>query len=100
MVNQLHCFSRRQLLQTTLAFAGVILITSGSFAKQKAPKSSVERQQPASVVNWDPPSKRDIVERAVSDGMTDPAKIVKWAKDRNVTMTVDEVNRLKAQLKK
>ncbi|MEI9984979.1 MAG: hypothetical protein WDN69_18300 [Aliidongia sp.] len=52
------------------------------------------------VVNWDPPAKRDLVERALSDGMTDPAKIVEWAKTYKVTMTVDEVVRLKAELQK
>jgi hypothetical protein len=51
------------------------------------------------VVNWDPPPKRDIVERALSDGMTDPAKIVEWAKDYNLTMTVEEVRQLIAELK-
>ncbi len=51
-------------------------------------------------VNWDPPAKRDLVERALADGMTDPAKIVEWAKTYKVTMTVDEVVRLKAELQK
>jgi hypothetical protein len=52
------------------------------------------------VVNWNPPAKRDLVERALSDGMTDPAKIVEWAKNYKVTMTVEEVLRIKAELKK
>ena len=52
------------------------------------------------VVNWDPPAKRDLVERALSDGMTDPAKIVEWASNYKVTMTVEEVLRLKAELEK
>jgi hypothetical protein len=52
------------------------------------------------VVNWNPPAKRDLVERALSDGMTDPAKIVAWAKNYKVTMTVEEVLRIKAELKK
>ena len=52
------------------------------------------------VINWDPPKKRDLVERAVSDGMTDPAKIAAWARDYQVTMTVEEVLRLMAELKK
>jgi hypothetical protein len=52
------------------------------------------------VVNWDPPKKRDLVERALSDGMTDPAKIVEWAGNYKVTMTVEEVLRLKAELEK
>jgi hypothetical protein len=51
------------------------------------------------VVNWDPPPKRDVVERALSDGMTDPARIVEWAKDYNLTMTVEEVRGLIAELK-
>jgi hypothetical protein len=50
-------------------------------------------------VNWDPPPKRDVVERALSDGVTDPAKIVEWAKDYNLTMTVEEVRQLIAELK-
>ena len=54
----------------------------------------------AGVVNWEPPAKRDLVERALSDGMTDPAKIVEWASNYNVTMTVEEVLRLKAELEK
>jgi len=60
-----------------------------------------ETAAPASgVVNWDPPAKRDLVERALSDGMTDPAKIVEWAVNYKVTMTVEEVRRLKAELQK
>lgn len=55
---------------------------------------------PPGVVNWDPPEKRDLVERALSDGMTDPAKIVAWARNYKVTMTVDEVVTLKAELGK
>lgn len=51
------------------------------------------------VVNWDPPAKRELVERALSDGMTDPAEIVEWAKNYKVTMTVEEVLRIKAELK-
>jgi len=52
------------------------------------------------VVNWDPPSKRDLVERALSDGMTDPAKIVEWARNHNVTLTDEEVRKIRAELKK
>ena len=52
------------------------------------------------VVNWNPPTKRELVERALSDGMTDPAKIVEWAKNYKVTMTIEEVLRIKAELKK
>jgi hypothetical protein len=52
------------------------------------------------VVNWNPPAKRDLVERALSDGITDPVKIVAWAKNYKVTMTVEEVLRIKAELKK
>jgi len=54
----------------------------------------------SSVVNWDPPAKRDLVERALLDGITDPAKIVKMAKDYKVTMTIEEVLRIKAELQK
>jgi hypothetical protein len=53
-----------------------------------------------SVVNWDVPSKRDLVERAVSDGVADPAKIVEWARSYKVTLTVDEVVALKKDLGK
>jgi hypothetical protein len=62
-----------------------------------------EHETPATdpgVINWNPPPKRDVVERALSDGMTDPAKIVEWAKNYKVTMTVEEVLRIKAELKK
>lgn len=62
-------------------------------AKQK------DRKPPApDVVNWAPPSKRDLVQRALSDGMTDPARIVEWAQNYKVSMTVEEVLRLKAEL--
>ena len=63
-------------------------------------------QQPGSqspvggVVNWDPPAKRDLVERAVSDGMTDSAEIVKYAKTRDLTLTVKEVDAIRAELAK
>jgi hypothetical protein len=52
------------------------------------------------VVNWNAPAKKDLVQRALSDGMTDPAKIVAWAANYKVTLTVEEVLRLEAQLKK
>jgi hypothetical protein len=52
------------------------------------------------VVNWDPPTKRDLVERALRDGMTDPAQIVEKARNRKVTMTIEEVLRIKAELEK
>jgi hypothetical protein len=51
-------------------------------------------------INPEPPSKRDLVERALSDGTTDPAKIIKWASNYDVTMTVDEVVQLKKELSK
>jgi erythromycin esterase-like protein len=54
----------------------------------------------AGAVNWDPPAKRDLVERALSDGITDPAKIIEWAANYDVAMTVEEVLRLKAELQK
>ena len=66
-------------------------------SKRSAPETATTE---SGVVNWDPPAKRDLVERALSDGMTDPAKIVEWAKNYKVTMTVDEVLRLKAELGK
>ena len=50
------------------------------------------------VVNWDPPAKRELVQRAVSDGITDPAKIAEWARNYKVTMTLEEVRRIKAEL--
>jgi hypothetical protein len=56
--------------------------------------------QAPGVVNWDPPKKRDLVERALSDGMTDPAKIAEWARNYKVTMTAEEVLSLKAELGK
>jgi hypothetical protein len=52
------------------------------------------------VVNWNPPAKRDLVERAVSDGMTDPTKIAAWSKNYDVTMTAEEVRRLMTDLGK
>ncbi len=64
------------------------------------PKRKDHETTAPGVVNWDPPAKRDLVERALSDGMTDPAKIVEWARNYNVTMTVEEVLRIKAELKK
>ncbi len=65
-------------------------------SKQKVPQSA----PPApGVVNWNTPKKRDLVERALSDGITDPAKIIAWAKNRNVAMTVEEVKSLAAEIK-
>jgi hypothetical protein len=55
---------------------------------------------PSGVVNWDPPAKRDLVERALADGMTDPGKIVAWALNYKVALTVEEVLGLKAELQK
>lgn len=52
------------------------------------------------MTNWDPPKKKDIVERAVSDGTTDPDEIVKMAKNYKVEMSVEEVKALIADLKK
>ncbi len=34
------------------------------------------------VVEWNPPAKRELVEHDLSDAMTDPTKIVEWAKNR------------------
>ena len=52
------------------------------------------------VINLNPPAKRDLVERALSDGMTDPAKIVTWAKNYKVSMTLDEVKSLALEINK
>ena len=64
------------------------------------PKGHGKAASAPEVVNWNPPAKRDLVERALSDGMTDPAKIVEWAANYKVKMTVEEVLRLKAELQK
>ena len=53
----------------------------------------------AGVVNWNPPEKRELVQRALSDGMADPHKIVEWAKNYNVSMSVEDVSRIAAELK-
>ena len=66
-------------------------------SKRSAPETAATE---SGVVNWDPPAKRDLVERALSDGMTDPAKIVEWARNYQVTLTVEEVVTLTAELKK
>ena len=50
------------------------------------------------MVNWDPPSKRELVERALSDGMTDATEIVAWAVNYKVTMTIEEVEKLREEL--
>lgn len=52
------------------------------------------------VVNWNQPSKKDLVERAMSDGMTNSADIAKWANNYKVTMTAQEVDQIKEGLKK
>lgn len=49
-------------------------------------------------VNWGEPSKRDLVERAVSDGLKDAAEIVAFAKSHDVAMTADEVRQHQADL--
>lgn len=64
--------------------------------QQKMTESSAPNSK---VVNWNQPPKEDIVERAVSDGVTDPQKIVEFAKNYNVTMTTDEVKELQSKLK-
>jgi hypothetical protein len=51
-------------------------------------------------VNWNSPPKREIVERAMSDGITDPARIVSWAKNYKVDLTIEEVRHLQKELKK
>jgi len=52
------------------------------------------------VINWDPPKPRELVERALSDGMTDPVEIATWARNYKLTLTVEEVQRLIAELGK
>jgi len=52
------------------------------------------------VVNWEPPKKIDLVERATSDGVTDPAAIVEMASRYKVSLTIDEVINLKTEIKK
>lgn len=51
------------------------------------------------VVNWEPPGKRELVERALADGESDPARIAAWARSRDVTMTVEEARRLIAEIR-
>jgi hypothetical protein len=64
------------------------------------PKDRGKTASAPEVVNWNPPAKRDLVERALSDGISDPAKIVEWAASHKVKMTVEEVRRLTAELGK
>jgi hypothetical protein len=52
------------------------------------------------VTNPNPPAKRELVERALSDGLTDPAKIAAWARGRGVDMTAEEAAALKADIEK
>ena len=51
-------------------------------------------------VNWTPPSKIELVQRALEDGVADPRKIVVFAEQHDVTMTVDEVLAIIAELKR
>ena len=72
-----------------------------STPKKDGPPAAGGVNGPANgVVNWDPPAKRDLVERAVSDGMNDSAEIVKYAKTRDLTITVKEVDAIRAELAK
>jgi len=51
------------------------------------------------VVNWDPPKKRELVQSALHGQITDPAEIVEWArKNYKMTMTIEEVLRIKKEL--
>jgi hypothetical protein len=75
----------------------VIALRIEAMSKRSAPETATTE---SGVVNWDPPAKRDLVERALSDGMTDPAKIVEWARNYQVTLTVEEVVTLTTDLKK
>lgn len=53
------------------------------------------KRRPGGVVNWSAPPAKDAVERAVEDGMKDPAEIAKWAKDEfGLDLTAEEVVRL------
>ncbi len=61
--------------------------------KPEAPPSGA-----AGVINWATPEKKELVERALSDGQTDPAKIAEWAKDYKVNLTVEEVQKISAEL--
>jgi hypothetical protein len=60
-----------------------------------------EPTPPAGVVNWNAPQKKDLVERAMEDGIHDAAKIAKWAKDHyKVDLTTDEIESIKKSLAK
>jgi len=57
------------------------------------------RQASGGVINWDPPAKREVVERALSDGLTEPAKIVELGRAYKVELTLDEVRRFIAEIR-
>ncbi|MFO0850842.1 MAG: hypothetical protein U0871_20140 [Gemmataceae bacterium] len=57
--------------------------------------AATPKRRPGGVVNWNPPPAKDAVERAVEDGMKDPAAIAKWAKDEfGLALTPEEVVKL------
>jgi hypothetical protein len=95
-------------LWISFLFASVLFLGNHTLAEDtkvndsdadRASKKATSQNTTHEVVNWDIPKKRELVERALSDGMTDPARIVKWAKNYKVTMTVKEVREIKAKLK-
>jgi hypothetical protein len=60
-----------------------------------------EPTPPSGAVNWNTPQKKDLVQRALEDGLDDPAKIAKWAKDHyKVDLTTDEIEAFKKSLTK
>ena len=65
--------------------------------KKMSEKESAESEK---VVNWNPPSKLELVERALEDGTTDPKSIVVFAEQHDVKMTVEEVHAIVLELKK
>ncbi|MCL2589498.1 MAG: hypothetical protein FWD67_01150 [Betaproteobacteria bacterium] len=80
-----------------LLLLGTITMAAHSTAcrAEDAPALPASENNAQGVVNWTPPTKRALVERALSDGMTDPARMVEWARNYNVTLTVAEVLRIK-----
>jgi hypothetical protein len=82
------------LANLTKSAAGVAIMADGQKPTTDARDSGTDSRE-AGVVNWNPPAKRDLLERALSDGITDPAEIVEWAKKYKVSMTIEEVRRFK-----
>lgn len=43
-------------------------------------------------VNWDPPNCEPTVQRALENGLTDPAEIARWAKEQyGVEFSLDQI---------